>query len=265
MKGNRMNTQFANLFLYEYRMAVRRPGLWISFGIVCVFFLLGLNTTSGEGLIEVFTGKDMWLEAAETVFTFHMFTPVLVGILASDRFQRDFHSNVRELQISSPVSTRNVILAKFLGMWASVLLAGLVSTLVHGSISILLLSAPAQFLLAESVAFFVMIAPAYAFVIAFSLGCPLLMPLRVYQILFTGYWVWGNLLTWKLIPTISDSLLNASGMYALQGFYHSTRSPVMGSIHSQVEAWINLLVIILCVTAALTATCIVAEWQYKRA
>ena len=260
-----MYTQFANLFLYEYRMAVRRPGLWISFGIVCVFFLLGLNTTSGEGLIEVFTGKDMWLEAAETVFTFHMFTPVLVGILASDRFQRDFHTNVRELQVSSPVSTRKVILAKFLGMWASVLLAGLASTLVHGSVSILLLSAPANFLLAEIVTFFVMIAPGYAFVIAFSLGCPLLMPLRVYQILFTGYWVWGNLLTWKLIPTISDTLLNASGMYALQGFYHSTRSPVMGVIHSSTEAWLNLVVIGICVAAALTATRVVAERRYRKA
>lgn len=259
-----MNKQFTNLFLYEFRMAVKRSGLWISFGIVTAFFLLGLNTTSGEGLIDVFSGKDMWLEAAETVFTFHMFTPVLVGILASDRFQRDFRSNVRELQISSPVSTRAVILAKFLGMWCSVLIAGLASTLVHGLVSILVLGAPAQFLFAETVVFFVMIAPGYAFVTAFSLGFPLLMPLRVYQILFTGYWVWGNLLTWKLMPTISDTLLNASGMYALQGFYHSTRSPVSGAIHTGTEAWWNMVVIGFCIFAALAATRFVAERQMKQ-
>jgi ABC-2 type transport system permease protein len=260
-----MNIQFANLFIYEFKMAVKRPGLWISFGIVCAFFLLGLNTTSGEGLIDVFSGKDMWLEAAETVFTFHMFTPVLAGILASDRFKRDFSSNVRELQVSSPVSTRTVILAKFLGMWCSVLIAGLASTLLHGLVSILVLGAPAQFLLVEATAFFVMVAPAYAFVTAFSLGVPLLMPLRVYQILFTGYWMWGNLITWKLVPTISDTLLNASGMYALQGFYHSTRSPVSGALHTGAEAWWNLVVIGLCITAALIATQVVAERQMDQA
>jgi ABC-type transport system involved in multi-copper enzyme maturation permease subunit len=257
--------QFNHLFLYEFKMAVRRPGLWISFGIVCAFFLLGLNTTSGEGLIDIFTGKDIWLEAAETVFTFHMFTPVLAGILASDRFQRDFSTNVRELQISSPVSTRAVILSKFLGVWTAVLITGLASTLVHGTVSIMMMGASPVFLLAETVVFFVMIAPAYAFVIAFSLGFPLLMPLRVYQILFTGYWMWGNLITWKLVPTISDTLLNASGMYALQGFYHSTRSPVSGAIHSGMEAWWNLLVIGLCVAVALWGTRYVAERRIKNA
>jgi len=257
--------QFFNLFQYEFNMAVKRPGLWISFGIVTAFFLLGLNTTSGEGLIDIFTGKDIWLEAAETVFTFHMFTPVLVGILASDRFQRDFRTNVRELQVSSPVNTREIILSKFLGMWVSVLITGLVSTLVHGGVSILVMRAAPMFLLAEVVVYFVMIAPAYAFVIAFSLGCPLVMPLRVYQILFTGYWMWGNLLTSRLVPTISDTLLNASGMYALQGFYQSTRSPVGGAIHTNVEAWWNLLVIGMCVAAALAATQLIADRQTKRA
>ncbi|KPL71336.1 hypothetical protein ADM99_11600 [Leptolinea tardivitalis] len=256
--------QFKNLFLYEFKMSIRRSGLWISFGIVCAFFLLGLNTTSGEGLMDIFSGRDMLLEAAETVFTLHMFTPVLAGILASDRLQRDFRYNLRELQSSSPVNTWVYLLAKFLGVWSSVFIAGLTCTLVHGIVSIIVMKQPAMFLLAETAVYIVMIAPAYAFVIAFSLGCPIIMPLRVYQILFTGYWPWGNLITGKLVPSISDTLLNASGMFALQGFFHSNRSPVGAAPHSSMEAWLNLIVIHVCIISALVTTERSLHWQQKR-
>jgi ABC-2 type transport system permease protein len=258
-------TQFFNVVRYEFNMSVRRPGLWISFGILCLFFLLGLNTTSGDGLMPHFSGRGMFLEAAEIVFTFHMISPLLAGILASDRLQRDYRFNIRELQISTPTGIWKFLLAKYLGVWLSIFLAGLVSTLVHGIFSILILNGSPLFLLAELGAFIVMIGPAYAFVIAFSLGCPLIMPVRVYQILFTGYWVWGNLLSSRLIPSISNTLLNASGMYALQGFFKSTLSPVGAVPHSSTEAWLNILVIGLCSAAALIATGYYANWQKKQA
>jgi len=54
-------------------------------------------------------------------------------------------------------------------------------------------------------------------------------------------------------------------MYALQGFYNSTRSPVGGAIHTNAEAWWNLLVIGLCIAAALAATQFLADRQMRRA
>jgi hypothetical protein len=38
-------------------------------------------------------------------------------------------------------------------------------------------------------------------------------------VLFTGYWFWGNLLTPKAFPTISDTVLNAVGQYPLQAYF----------------------------------------------
>jgi hypothetical protein len=41
--------------------------------------------------------------------------------------------------------------------------------------------------------------------LAFSLACPLVIPLRICQVLFTGYWFWGKLISPKVFPTISDT------------------------------------------------------------
>jgi hypothetical protein len=93
--------------------------------------------------------------------------------------------------------------------------------------------------------------PAMAFVTAFSLACPMVMPVRVYQVLFTGYWFWGNFLSASVFPTISETILNASGTYALQGFFGSgfTHS---GEFYQPGQAVLNILVIFIMAAAALT-------------
>lgn len=258
-------TQLKNIIRYEFGMSIRRSSLWIAFGLICIFFLLGLNTTKGDGLIEVFGTRSILLDAAETVFIFNMLTPLLAGILASDRLQRDFHINLRELQVSSPTSIWRYIAGKYIGVLLSIFLVGLASTVVHGLVSVIIFKGNALFILAEIAVFTVMIGPAYAFVTAFSLVCPIFIPLRVYQILFTGYWCWGNFISSRLIPSISDTLLNASGMYALQGFFKSEISPVGYPVHSSFEAWINLLILGFCITAVLFSLDRYLLWQQKKA
>lgn len=256
--------QFLDVYSYELKMSIRRKSLWISFGMICLFFILGLNTTTGDGLLNHLIGRDFMLEAAETVFTMNMFSPLLVGVLASDRLQRDTQNNIRELQKSTGIGIWKYLLTKYIGVVSSVFLVGLVGTLVHGAFSIVVLDYSPIFLLAEAVVFSVMLGPAFAFVTAFSLGIPLFLPVRVYQILFTGYWVWGNLLTSRLVPSISDTVLNASGMFALQGFYGSTISPVGSGPHNALEAWINICVILLLTILALLVTGFLIKWQTNR-
>jgi hypothetical protein len=115
-------------------------------------------------------------------------------------------------------------------------------------------------------AFLSIAVPAHAFVVAFSLACPLIMPLRVYQVLFTGYWFWGNLLTPKAFPTISDTVLNAVGQYPLQayfGMFTDSTHKVEGGF-TPPEAVLNLVVLILCIAIALFAVNQYLRWQEHR-
>ncbi len=246
--------QFFNIFLYELKMSLLRRSLWISFGFISLIFVLGLNTTSGDGLLNHLIGRDIFLEAAETVFTMNMFTPLLVGALAADRLQRDMEINLQELQTSTVTGLCKFIMAKFWGVVFSMVIVGLAASLFHGFVSILILDYPMEFLLAEIVVFIIMLGPAFMLITALSMGVPMVLPVRVYQILFTGYWVWGNLLTNRLLPTVSDTILNASGMFALQGIFGSSISPVGGPPHSFSEAVMNIFIIILMTGIALTAT-----------
>ena len=79
--------------------------------------------------------------------------------------------------------------------------------------------APVALFGASLVAFLVINLVAYLFVGAFALACPLFMPVRVFQVLFTGYWIWGNYMSPQAIPTLSDTLLTVSGRWVARGFF----------------------------------------------
>jgi len=112
---------------------------------------------------------------------------------------------------------------------------------------------PLDLLLSMMAGFALISIPTFLFVVAFSLVCPLVIPVRIYQILFTGYWFWGNFLSDKVFPTISGTLLNASGIYALQGFFVGTLSRTGKPLHTPVEAVMNIVVLLVCAAFAMTA------------
>jgi ABC-type glycerol-3-phosphate transport system permease component len=104
------------------------------------------------------------------------------------------------------------------------------------------------------VAFLGMAVPAHAFVVAFSLACPLVMPVRVYQVLFTGYWFWGNYLNPSAFPTISDTLLVPSGKYVMEGFlggFPAGSVQNSGPLYTATDAALNLTVLAGCIVIVL--------------
>ena len=220
-----------------------------------------------DGSSDVIPPEQIWSEAGHFVFMFNIFMPLLAGILSADRMQRDLRTGVRELQRSAPFSTPVYILAKYLGVLASVLTPMFILVLVVSTLSIIRGLAPVRFLWPSLLAFLSIAVPAHAFVIAFSLACPLIMPLRVYQVLFTGYWFWGNLLSPKAFPTISDTVLNAVGQYPLQAYFgmftDSTQAATTG--FTRPEAVLNLIVLMACIAVALFATDRYLRWQARRA
>ncbi len=258
-------SQISGIARHEFAMSLRRVGPWLAYGLIFLFFALGLNEADGSGLIDLLNGRWVLLEAGETVYMFNMLMPLVAGVLAADRMQCDVRLNLRELQLSAPLKRWKYILGKYLGVLFSLLLPALTCVLLYGAFAVLLGQAAPIFIIAVLVAFLAIVLPSFAFVVVFSLACPLVMPLRVYQILFIGYWFWGNFLNPEYIFTISDTLLNASGIIVLQGLFKSAIVLAGNSLHTTMQAWLNLLVLSLCIAMVLLTLERYFAWQAKRA
>lgn len=262
-------SQFFGLLRHEFGMSIRRPGLWIAYGLLFLFYtvVLFLPAASGEiGGEEVISVGNIWQYAGRFVFQFNLFLPVVGGILAADRMQRDFRLGVRELQDSAPLSRPTYVIGKYLGVLASLLLPVFLWVLAVAAGLAASGQAPWEMIYAMPVVFLVMTVPAFAFVTAFSLACPLIMPLRVYQILFTGYWFWGNFLNPDALPTINGTLLTAGGMYAYQGFFGGFPSTIPVPLeYTASDAALNLIVLALCIVSVLALLDRYLRWQAQRA
>ncbi|MEW6401466.1 MAG: hypothetical protein AB1649_06670 [Chloroflexota bacterium] len=264
-------SQFLGVTRHEFSMSIRRPGFWIAYTLICLFYFITILSPSVDGSDDVLNPEQIqtqiWPQAGHIVFMFNIFMPLLAGILAADRMQCDFRTGVRELQRSTPLSMPVYILAKYLGVLVSVLTPMSLLVFATGLSFVAKGLAPVSFLWPLLLAFLSITVPSHAFVVAFSLACPLIMPLRVYQVLFTGYWFWGNLLSPHAFPTISDTLLNAVGQYQLQGFFgmyfDSTHPEDTGFTAPQ--AVLNLIVLAGCIAIALFVLDRYLRWQARRA
>ncbi len=259
-------SQFFGVTRHEFSMSIRRPGFWIAYTLLCLFYVISILAPSMNGTDDIIAPDRIWPEAGHTVFLFNIFLPLLGGILAADRMQRDFQTGVHELQQSTPLSTPVYVLAKYVGVLLSILTPMFLLVFMTGIVEVAKGLAPLSFLWPLLLAFLSIAVPSHAFVVAFSLACPLVMPLRVYQVLFTGYWFWGNLLSPQAFPTISDSVLNAVGQYPLQAFFgmyfDSTDGVDVG--FTAPEAVINLLVLMVCIAIALLTANFYLRWQARR-
>ncbi len=260
-------SQFLGLTRHEFNMSIRRPGFWIAYTLLGLFYIISILTPSMDGSEDIIHPDQIWPQAGHIVFLFNIFLPLLAGILTADRLQRDAPCGVRELQQSSPLPVPVFILSKYLGVLLSVLTPMFLLVAATGASLVANGFAPPDFLWPLSLAFLSIAVPSHAFVVAFSLACPMVMPLRVYQVLFTGYWFWGNLLNARVFPTISDTVLNAAGQYPLQAFfgmYTDSTHKVEGGF-TPPEAVLNLVVLMSCIALALFTLDQYMRWQERRA
>ncbi|MFZ6029012.1 MAG: hypothetical protein ACOYYS_14965 [Chloroflexota bacterium] len=220
-----MNT-FSGILRYEYGMLIRRWGLWFAYGLTYAFYSASFFA-SPPGNVEaqvIISQDEIWFSAGMMIFMINMFMPLMGGILAADRMQRDVKLGLRELQRSTPLHHWTYILGKYCGVLLGVLTPAFVYVIFTGAVAALAGMAPWSFVGALVLAFLAMAVPAYAFVVAFSLACPLIMPVRVYQILFVGYWFWGNYLNPDYIPTLAGTALTPNGEFAWLAFFSGTFS-----------------------------------------
>ena len=251
-------SKFFDITRYEFNMSARRVGFWVAYILLGVFYFITILTPSTNRVDDVIPADQIWSEAGHLAFMFNIFMPLLAGILAADRMQRDFQTGIHELQHSAPLSNPVYILGKYLGALLSVLTPFFLIVMGNGILLVIRGLAPPEFLWPLLLAFLV---------VAFSLACPLILPLRVYQVLFTGYWFWGNLVSPQAFPTISDTLLNAVGQYPLQayfGVYTDSTHAVTGGF-TRPEAVLNLIVLTACIAVALLFINYYLQWQSRRA
>jgi hypothetical protein len=249
-------------------MSIRRPGMWIAYSLLILFYGVAVLSPSLDGSNEILLPDQVRQEAGRLVLTFNVFMPLLAGILSADRIQRDFQGGVRELQNSTPLQVSVYILAKYMGVLLSVLLPMFLWTLLVGLILLVRGQVPPNFVWLMLLGFLTMGIPAHAFVVAFSLACPLVIPLRVYQVLFTGYWFWGNFLSPQAFPSISDTLLNAAGIYSLQAFfgvYFEQPNGTVSQLTTTTQALLNISVLAACIVAVLFTLHQYLRWQARRA
>jgi len=248
-------------------MSLRRRGMWIAYLILYIFYGFILFYPDPSGKNVPFPVNELWQVAGYILFYSNMFMVLLGGILSADRMLRDYRLGVRELQKSTPLRLPVYLLAKYFGVLAGVSVPMLVWMLI---VAVLGMSygAPLYFIGIMLVAFLSMGVPAYAFVVAFSLACPLIMPLRVYQVLFTGYWFWGNYLQPGAFLTISGTLLVPSGKYVMEGFlggFPSSNTNLPASFYTATDAFLNLSVLVVCIVAVLFTLNYYLKWQLHRA
>jgi ABC-2 type transport system permease protein len=265
--GENIVSQFLGVARHEYTMSIRRPGFWIAYILLCLFYIISILTPSMDGSDDIVRPDQIWFEAGHIVFMFNIFLPLLAGILSADRMQRDLRVGVRELQRSTALSIPAYIRSKYFGVLLSVLTPMFLLIAFTGLALIFKGLAPLAILGPLFLAFLSIAIPSHAFVVAFSVALPRVIPIRVYQVLFTGYWFWGNLLSPKAFPTISDTVLNAVGQYPLQAFFgvHFDSTYKVSQVFTPTQAALNLFVLLVCICIVLLALDRYLHWHEQRA
>ena len=222
----RQSKMLLGILIYEFKMQIRRRSLWIAF-IGCTLLLTRtlLREVSNPRFFGLVNNSPITEFVVTMIFTTNLLLPIIFGVFLSDRLPRDRRTNVNELFNSMPVALNTRIVGKYLGS----ALASIVPMFICYSLLI-------GFLLYEThnalilplflLDFVLVVLPGLLFVAAFSIACPAIIWVPLYQFLFIGYWFWGNVLSPRNgIPTLSSTILTPIGTYISTGILGISEVP----------------------------------------
>jgi hypothetical protein len=263
---------------YEFRMQVRRKAMWVVMAFLGGFVFLLWYGIASDYLYGFYAhasdkGGRMYVPASMSEAIIHWivllatFLPVGVGLVLADRWVRDRQTRTDELFQTAPSALGARLFGKYLGATLATLLP--VFALYLAGIGYMLTQRDDVSPLPAALLWFVvLLVPSSLFVAGFSLAVPLVLKVPLYQFLFIGYWFWGNILGDRLgIPTISPTILNASGKWAAMGLL---RFPVAGpgvapnTQGSAPLAIVNIALIVGLGLLALYAGTRYQRWQWSR-
>lgn len=246
---------FIGVARYEYLMQLRRPGLWITFFILTILLLLPVL---GANTWHTYSHERMTITAFADVASLLMILfPVAVGVLLADRLPRDRSTRVAELLDTLPPGAGTRLWGKYVGSTCATLTPVILSYGV--GIAYLLTLRPGAIAAVELaiLPLLAVVLPGMLFVAAYSVACPAVIWVPLYQFLFVGYWFWGNLLALPTLPTVNGSLLTANGDYMLVGFFGGDGTNVHHATALQGAQSLSLLL-------TLGGLALLAAWRYQR-
>jgi hypothetical protein len=194
-------------------MQLRRRPVWIALLAVAVLFF-GLErrfwvVDPHRPLREVF---GAW------ALVVNFLLPIPFGMLLADRLPRDRQTGVDEPLAALPAPHRSRLWGKYLGSFAATLLPLLVVYLA-GVAHIAVVRGDARAVPLGLAAFALVNVPGLLFVGAFSIACPAVLWVPLYQFLFAAYWFWGNFIPPQLLPSLSETWIAPIGRNASEGFF----------------------------------------------
>jgi hypothetical protein len=248
---------------YEFRMQIRRRAMWIIFFCLALLgSILGGPGSAYRQLIDnPFNLTPLQVVAFWTSNGVNTIMPIILGVMLADRLARDKRTKVDELFMTTP----GALGLRLAGKYAGSLLATIIPVLLFYSIGIgfILYHTQDLIILLYALETFAAIAlPGLLFVAAFSIACPAIMWVPLYQFLFVGYWFWGNLLSpAQGIPTLSATILTPIGSYMDTGLFGDPFGRRQATALQGVESIVLLLAISILVMFVLWG---LLKWQQAR-
>lgn len=248
---------FMGAMRYEFRMQVRRRALWITFFALAALLMAIqwkylASSASEKSLGEIMASWDLFVG---------FFLPIAVGILLADRFPRDRRTHVDELFAAVPTSLGTRLWGKYVGSTAATLIPFFAIYLV-GIGRVLTVRHDFRIIPLAFAAFVLVNLPGLLFVAAYSIACPVVLWVPLYQFLFIGYWYWGNYISPQIMPTLSNTWLAPSGKNAMLGVFHvvffNDRRTVLDGVGS-------IALLLVCTAIPLIAAQRYLRWQQARA
>ncbi len=228
---------------YEFRMQIRRPAVWITM-ILLEALMIGIYIRSpriATYIASLVTQNSLLYILAFWTITLNRLLPVGIGVLLADRLPRDRRTKVDELFTSLPGKLSARLIGKYLGS----MLATLIPMFAFYAIGVGYVIYLTGNLLAIPLAletFAVITLPGILFITAFSIACPAILWVPLYQFCFVGYWFWGNELGPRQgIPTLSTTILTPMGGAMANGFYGLDAGFVMATPTQGVESMVLLI------------------------
>lgn len=255
-------SMFIGVTNYEFRMQIRRKAMWITFISIALLDSIpgGPASTYRHLLDNPFHLTPLhlvayWTSGVNTIM------PIILGIMLADRLARDKRTKVDELFMTTPGALGWRLAGKYVGS----VLATIIPILLFycTGIGFILFHTQDPIILLYALETFAAIAlPGLLFVAAFSIACPAIMWVPLYQFLFVGYWFWGNLLSPRQgIPTLSSTILTPFGSYMDTGLFGDPLGYQHATALQGVESIVLLLTITILVMFMLWS---LLKWQQAR-
>src|SRR5579862_9636468 len=183
---------------HEFAMQVRRRPVWIVTAFLGLFVALLWYGNSSDYLVGFYSKRPtlgavllhgrLWVPPSTTyaVLSWALvaawFLPLGVGLLLADRLERDRQTRVDELLQTTPGSLGARLTGKYLGTTLATLVPVLALYLV--GVGYMFSQRPdGHALVMAALAFPLLLVPSSLFVAGFSLACPLIMKVPIYQFL----------------------------------------------------------------------------------